>query len=284
MITLKNEILTVIISEYGAELQSVKSENKEFLWQGNPDVWSGRAPILFPICGELKNNTYTVDGKSFELPRHGFARKSEFTAEQINQKEAVFTLFSNEETKKTYPFDFVLKIKYTLCDNAIEITNTIENKSNGMMYFSIGSHEGYDCPEGVGAYKVVFEKPEVLDAYPLVNNLLAKEPVRILDGKTELPLSKEMFANDALVFKKVNSRKVSMQALDSSRTVTVEFPDCDFLLLWTKPSGEYLCIEPWCGVADSVDSDGVLAHKEGILCLETGQKKEIFHRISFSEK
>jgi len=280
---IKNESLTAKFDSFGAELKNVKSTGgKEYIWYGDEKIWSGTAPVLFPICGGLKDDKYTYNGKEYTLPKHGFARKSEFIAETVKSDEIVFLLTESEETLKLYPFYFQLRIKYKLIKNSLRVEYSVNNTSSDTMYFSIGAHEAYLCPEGIEEYSVEFEKAENLDSWVLDGNMLNNKTVRIAENTRFLPLKYEYFDIDALVFKHLNSNKVLLK--NNTNTITVEFDGFDYFLLWTKPKANapYMCIEPWCGIPNSVDSTYELSEKEGIISLESDKEITKIHTITFA--
>ncbi|NLZ37688.1 MAG: aldose 1-epimerase family protein [Clostridiales bacterium] len=282
MVAIKNDSLTVEISEVGAELQSIKdSSGREWLWQGDPQFWTGRAPICFPICGGLKEDRFIYKGKSYTLSKHGFARKSIFEVVKINEDSAVFELKSNENTKEMYPFDFVFRAKYKLKDNSLEVTYSVKNTGEDIMFFSVGAHEAYATPEGIENYKVVFDLPETLRAYILDGNLLEHNYVTLLENKTEFPLLDRYFAVDALVFKHLNSHGVTLINKSGDRKINVKFDGFDYFLLWHKHGAPYICLEPWAGIQDPVDSDFILEHKEGINYAVPGETFKRTHLITF---
>jgi len=282
MLQLKNEYLTVEISTYGAEIQRVTaSDGTEFLWNGDPAVWNGRAPILFPICGGLKDDKYIYNGKEYTLQKHGFAKEKTFCIAHHEDTRAELTFSADEETKKNYPFDFVFHAEFALDKNTLNVSYHIENLTDSEMYFSVGAHEAYACPEGIGAYSIEFDKTETLDQYMVNGSLLETEPVRMAENIKELLLKPEYFAVDALIFKHLNSNKVALKHNDSNKKITVSFPEHEYLLFWTIPGANYLCIEPWCGFPDSVDSNYDFKHKEGILCVAANQTKALTHTITF---
>ena len=279
-IIISNEKIKCTISALGAEIQSVVKESKELIWEGNPDVWSGRAPVLFPICGGLKDDKYVFEGKDYTLSKHGFARKSEFLVEECDQQKATFLLRATEETKKVYPFDFELRVTYTLIDTQIKVDYQVTNLGEYDMYYSIGSHEAYACPEGIEEYSVVFDEEETLDSSVLNGNLLEYNTVCFGNNIKELPLKYDFFAIDALVFLDIKSRKVSLMHNDE-KVVDVCFDGADYLLLWTKPTGKYICIEPWCGVPDFEDSDYDITNKRGIIKVLPGKASKKTHTLTF---
>lgn len=284
MVHLKNNFMAVEISTAGAELKSVKNAaGREFLWQSDKNVWAGQAPVLFPIAGGLKDDKYILNGKEYTLQKHGYARFCEFELEEKSDASATFKLSSNSESLKVYPFCYELRIIYTLIEKAVEVKYSVTNKSNETMYFSIGAHEGYSCPEGIGEYSIVFDKNETISAYVLNGNLLEHNSVKILDNEKELPLDYKYFKVDALVFKDVKSRSVTLKHNKSTKEIKVDFEGFNYFLLWTKPDAKYICIEPWCGIQDPVDSTYDITKKEGIEELVQGAVFERIHKITIKD-
>lgn len=279
-IVISNEKIKCTISAMGAEIQSIIKDGKELIWEGNPDVWSGRSPVLFPICGGLKDDKYIFEGKEYTLPKHGFARKSEFEVEEASDDKVTFLLKANEETKENYPFDFEFRIVYELAGDEIKVEYKVSNIGDNAMYYSVGSHEAYACPEGIEEYSVVFDEEETLKASILNGNLLEYNTNLIGENIRELPLKYEFFAIDALVFLDIKSRKVRLMH-KGEKVVDVEFDGADYLLLWTKPTGKYICIEPWCGVPDFEDSDYDITKKRGILSVNPGETDIKTHTLNF---
>ncbi len=282
IITIKNDEITVEISTLGAELQSVKCGGEEYLWQGDPAVWSGRAPVLFPICGGLKDDKYTLNGKEYTLAKHGFGRKSEFFAETVEAGKAVFLLKATEETKKGYPFDFELRISYELEGKSIKVSYDVTNKSKEDMYFSIGAHEAYATPEGVEEYYLKFEKKERLTHNILNGPLLTEEYIVLADDTDELPLKAEYFDIDAITLLNLKSRRVSLCKKDETKKITVDFDGFDYMFVWTKPgkNSGYICLEPWCGIPDFEGSSYDITEKKGINKLESEKTFNRVHTIT----
>lgn len=279
-VIISNDKIRCVISTMGAEIQSIIKDGKEKIWEGNPEVWSGKSPVLFPICGGLKEDKYIYEGKEYTLPKHGFGRRSEFEIEEAEQNKVTFLLCSSEETRKNYPFDFEFRITYTLSDTQIKVEYNVKNTGENDMYFSVGSHEAYACPEGIEEYSIVFEKKETLDSSVLNGNLLEYNTVCVGKNIKELPLKYDFFAIDALVFLDVKSRKVSLMH-NGEKVVDVCFDGADYLLLWTKPTGKYICIEPWCGVPDFEDSDYDITNKRGIIKVLPGKASKKTHTLTF---
>lgn len=282
--TLKNEFLTVTISSHGAELQSVRSAaGTEFLWQGDPAVWAGRAPIMFPICGGLKDDRYTLDGQTHTLIKHGFARMEEFSLAEGDDRHAVFALRENARTLPAFPFRFTFTATFTLEERTLRVCYAAENRDNRTMYCNVGAHEAYAAPEGIREYEVVFEKPETLSAVVLHGNLLGEETVPVLHNACVLPLTPDFFRVDALVFPTLASRCVTLRHVPSGRAVKVDFDDFDHLLLWQKHDARYLCVEPWDGLPDYEDADGELSRKKGVRAVPAGETLVRTHAMTFTE-
>lgn len=281
IITISNKLLEVKISSKGAELKSIKSCGDEKLWQGDPAFWTGQAPIMFPICGGLKDDKYVFEEKEYSLQKHGYIRFVEFEIESAQKDKAVFLHRSDDETIKHFPFDYEFRVIYTLEENSLNVEYSIKNLSEKEMYFSVGAHEAYSCPEGIEEYSVIFEKTENLDSNILNGNLLEYETVNVGKNTTELPLKYEYFSVDALVFLNLNSRRVSLKNRKTGAEIGLEFDGHDYFLLWTKPGAKYICIEPWCGCQDFVDSDYYLKNKKGIIKLAGGEEKTKTHKIIF---
>lgn len=269
--TISNSTLKASIKNAGAELFSLKdNQNKEYIWEGNPDFWGKHSPILFPIVGTLKNNTYTIDKKEYQLPRHGFARDMEFQLIEKSGNSAVFSLESNAETLKKYPFEFELQLIYTLENTTLNIEYVVINKSESKMPFSIGAHPAIALPEKFENYAFKFEKAEPLKYNLLENDLISNKTETLKTTENVIPLNYKLFENDALVFKTLESN--SLTILENSKPyVQVEFEDFPSLGIWTKDQAPFVCIEPWFGYSDTADNSGDLFKKEGILILEVDQ-------------
>ncbi len=262
--TIKNNTLSAVINAKGAELFSLKDKNsKEFMWEGNPEFWGKHSPILFPIVGTLKKNTYVYDDITYHLPRHGFVRDMVFEMIEHSDNKVVFTLYSTVETKKVYPFDFELKISYTLLDNKLEIGYQISNKNNFEMPFSIGAHPAFALTNNFEDYSLAFEYQENLTSYELQDDLLSNKTNSIILEKNQLPLTYSLFEKDAMIFKKLKSRTITI--LDKNNPfLRVDFNGFENLGLWTKTKAPFICIEPWLGYSDTIETSGKLIEKEAI--------------------
>lgn len=268
-ITISNGTLTAQINPKGAELVSLKHKDREFIWEGNPEYWGKHSPVLFPIVGTLKNNSYVYEGKSYALTRHGFARDNEFTVKEKSESKVVFSLVYNTDTLTVYPFKFELELHYTLSGTSLNIEYIIKNNDEKTMPFSIGAHPAFALPKNFESYSLKFEQDEELISTQLENDLLSRKTVSIDVKGGLLPLSYALFDNDALIFKELQSKSVTILEKDSP-IVKVSFPHFPHLGIWTKKGAPFICIEPWQGYSDSADSNGILAEKEGMLNLKPG--------------
>lgn len=268
MVNLQCGKLTAQINEFGAELSSLKFGDVEYMWEGDPAVWGGRAPIMFPICGEQPVGGYIANGNNYKFEkRHGFARVSMFEVESATENTATLVLKDNDATRKVYPYAFALRVTFTLSKNGIKVDYAIENPSDAPMYASIGAHEAYACPEGIEHYEIVFEQPETAARFLVNENGHLSGSVPFFDNTTVYSPKEAEFELDAVVTKEIKSRKVVLRKKDGGRAITVEFPEHDFLLFWQKPGAKYLCIEPWCGIAQAADGDQHIEKFEGINCI-----------------
>lgn len=270
MVTLKSGNSVLTVSEVGAEMKSFLYKGVEYLWVGDPDIWASSAPNLFPMTGGFKDDKYILDGKEYIMPKHGFAKKMTFEVEAQTENTAVFLLKSTEETKEGFPYDFEFRVSYILTDGKVTAGYKVTNLSDKTMWFSVGSHDGFACPEGIEEYDVIFPQKETLDTYTLFGNLNGHEKTPVIADSDRIKLDYNYFAIDALVFKDLKSKTCRLQNRKTGRGVQLDFPGCPRFVLWTKPNAPYLCIEPWFGQADNIDSDYDITHKEAIESIEAG--------------
>ncbi len=281
MITLKNEVMTVTISELGAEIQAVTAHGTEYFWNGDPAWWSGRAPVLFPICGRVLNNQYRYEGKTYEMFCHGFAKLSEFAVESLTDTQVVLLLRDNEETRAQYPFAFEFRITYTLDGDRLVTKYDIYNPmEDTVLPASVGSHEAYATPEGIPAYELVFEKEEPLDSYVVSDCGLEHNTYAVEAPNGVLPLKDEFFAIDALVFRNLKSEEITLRNRTTGRGVKVNYKGAETLLIWSKPGAPFVCIEPWCGFPDWCDFTGTFTEKDGMRMIQPKDTYTAEHTIT----
>jgi galactose mutarotase-like enzyme len=266
--TLSNSNLSATINHLGAELSSLQNNhNKEYIWEGNPDFWGKHSPILFPIVGTLKDNSYTYNGEKFTLSRHGFAREMEF--ELIDKKEhsATFKIQHSESTLKVYPFEFELQLIYTLQENSLHLDYKVVNIGKSQMPFSIGGHPAFALPGNFEAYAIAFDKEESLEYSLLEDDLISNKTKKLKVQNKQIPLTYSLFENDALIFKSLKSKSVTLLE-NQNPVLKLRFDDFPSLGIWTKINAPFLCIEPWLGYSDTKDNSGNILEKEGIQLLQ----------------
>lgn len=278
MIELKNNQLTIIVSEKGAELQSIKNANgKEYLWQGDPKYWGRRSPILFPIVCSVNNETYRVDGKEYHLPRHGFARDAEFTLIYQSERKVTLALESSAETKAVYPYDFTLSVSYVLDENKIGVIWHVHNTDTREIHFQIGGHPAFNVPDmkpGADQQgRIRLDNAEPMDAlhsYPDSSHAMDEVPfIEAEDGMIEF--SNNTWRNDSIKVHKCQLHRAELLNKAGEAEVTVEFRT-PVVAFWS-PYGKqapFVCIEPWYGIGDPRGFDGEFKDKPLMNHLQPG--------------
>lgn len=279
METLSNSELTIKVSALGAELSSISANHSgtEYLWQGDPAFWKRRSPVLFPIVGALWENRYRNDGAEYPMSQHGFARDSEFRLVKHTGDELLYALCDNEESRKAYPFNFVLEIGYRLTGNEVEVSWTVRNNGVGDMYFQIGAHPAFYYPGFDPAVKergfLSFGGADGLE-YILFseNGCVAgdKHPLNLQDGM--LPLDTHTFDNDALIFEDGQIKTVRLYDKERKPYLSLHF-SAPVLGLWSPPgkNAPFICIEPWYGRTDKAGYNEEFRDKDWIKSLAPGE-------------
>ncbi|WP_445957282.1 aldose 1-epimerase family protein [Yeosuana sp.] len=288
MYTLENTKLKIAIKKIGAELcqiSSIKNIN-EFMWDANPAIWANHAPILFPIIGALKQDSYYFENKKYSLGKHGFIRNNEdIILHEQTQNSLTFKLSENENTLKSYPFKFEFYITYKLIDNVIEVVHTVKNCDIQTMYFSLGGHPAFKCPlysdENYEDYFLEFEHVEnsVRHLINMEIGLISSSTNPVFNHSNKISLTHDLFNEDALVFKDLKSRKVTLKSGTYGAILSLHFKEFPYFGIWAKPNGNYVCLEPWLGVADPENTNQDLKTKEGILSLKPKETFAATYRI-----
>ncbi len=269
--TISNANLTAQIKHLGAELFSLKNnQNTEYIWEGNPAFWGKHSPILFPIVGTLKNNTYNYNQKQFQLSRHGFAREMEFELVKKSDESATFSLISTLETQKVFPFNFELQICYSLDENKLNIDYKVINKTETTLPFAIGAHPAFALPGNFEEYSLEFQQAETLKYYLLEEGLISNNSNEIQLDNKKLGLNYQWFEKDALVFKTLESKSITILKNEKS-ILKVNFNDFPNLGIWTVQNAPFLCIEPWFGYSDTLNEYDDFLKKEGIQLLKNNE-------------
>jgi galactose mutarotase-like enzyme len=288
MQTIENDRLKVVINEKGAELNSIysKETNLEYLWSGDAAFWAKKSPVLFPIVGTLKNNTYFYNNKAYKLSRHGFARDKNFVVSEKYRESVTLALESDESTLADYPFPFRLEISYSIDGNTLATRYRVVNTGSNNMYFSIGGHPAFRNPLEKGhVYEDhYFEFDHIENASRWLisgEGLIEPVTVPILINSKILRINRDLFSKDAIVLKYLNSTKVNLRCDHSKHGIEFVFTGFPFLGLWAAPGADFVCIEPWCGIADATTSNQQLINKEGINLLTPEQVFERTWRALF---
>lgn len=286
--TLKNEFLTVDISDKGAEIVSVKStDGCEYIWQGNAKYWEGQTPLMFPICGRLFGGKYTYNGKEYEMMIHGFARHSVFSGEKAGDASIRFTLTENADTLAIYPFKFKITVEYRLSDKTLFGGIRVENTGDGILPFAVGLHPGFNVPFDGGSFEdchIEFAEPCSPDRIGLSETcfLTGKNEAFYLEDGKRLPLRHELFDNDA-IFLARNCTSVCLRSAKSDKYISFTFEDFPYLGMWHAPKTDapYVCIEPWCGLPSYDGETDDFAKKRDLFRLVAGDKKELSYSLMF---
>lgn len=276
---LENDQCRVRVNEHGAELSSLVRKdlnNLEYLWQAEAAVWARHAPVLFPIVGRLPEDTYLHQGQPYQLPQHGFARDRAFELVRESATEVQLRLRDDEQSRAVFPFAFELRITHRLAGSTVRVIWEVLNPAtDAELLFSIGAHPAFRCPllpdETFEDYAFRFDHPVTIERHLLQGGLLNGQTERVLTDAAELPLTYELFAQDALVLKHYDFDRVTLASRRGPQQVQMQFAGFPFLGLWTKgPGAPFVCIEPWQGIAGSVGTPTELRDKEGILTLAPG--------------
>ncbi len=274
-VALSSGDLSVMISPLGAQLSRLQDrDGRDLLWDGDAAVWAGRAPLLFPIVGALAAGSYRLDSKIYHLPRHGFARGKLFDIGASTGASASFKLQADQASFEVYPFQFELDVRFALEGPALSVTASIRNRGDADMPASFGFHPAFRWPLPFGqarsSHFIEFAKNEPAPVRRLnADGLLMPEREPTPISHQRLMLRDALFQHDALIFDEIRSRSVTYGA-DLGARIQVSYPDAPFLGIWTKPGANFICIEPWHGIADPEGYCGDFRTKPGVFMIAAG--------------
>jgi galactose mutarotase-like enzyme len=285
-ISMQSPQLTAAINPAGAQLSILRdSADRDLLWNGDPAVWAGRAPVLFPIIGELAGGAFRVGSDTYKLPRHGFARNKRFQVVTASAAETTLRLSADESTLQVYPFQFQLDVSFALNGATLAIKSSVHNLGRTPMTASVGYHPGFRWPLPYGqprdAHFIEFEREESstirrLDSHGLLAPEKHPTPVR---GR-RLDLDDSLFKDDVVIFEDLRSRSVTYGA-DTGPRLRVDYPDANYLGIWTKPgAAPFICIEPWRGIADTTGFSAPFKDKLGAFSVAPGGVQELNMKIT----
>ena len=287
---LKNEKVTVILTTLGGTLTSIQdSDGTEYLWQGDKQYWSGQAPVLFPICGSLRNDRAVIGTSNKTcMPRHGIVRKKEFELVEKTDNRAVFCFDSDAEALELFPYQFQLYTKYELADSCIQVTYEVVNQSDFVMPFFVGGHPGFKCPvnqkEAYQDYYIEFEKLESCSVPTPVTetgliNMEDRSP--FLKNENRIWLTHELFHKDAIILDELQSRSLKLISRVSGKGIRMDFADFPYLILWSSNNdGPFVAIEPWTGLSTCSDEGDIFEEKRNVQMVSPKRSKQYTYSIT----
>lgn len=284
-VTISSALLSAEVSAQGAELQSLRTnDGRDLLWDGDPSFWTGRAPILFPVVGLLNGGHYRYDGRTYAMPKHGFARSTEFAVTEQSDTAVTMRLAATDATRAAYPFEFTLDLTFRLDGAILQVSAAIANHGDIPMPASFGFHPAlrWSLPFGAErtAHRIAFDRdePEAVRRIGPDGLLLPQSEPSPVVGR-ELALRDDLFRADALIFDAVRSRSVNYGAPHQPQ-VRVTFSDFSLLGVWTKPGAGFICIEPWQGLPDPAGFSGDIRDKPGIMLIAPGDTRRLAMAIA----
>ncbi len=286
MITISNSSWSAAVNPLGAELSSLKNtaSGEELIWQRDPAIWEGSAPILFPMVGILAGGIARFDGTEYPLPKHGVVRKETFEVTEQSESAVCFRFKSTPETEKAYPFRFTFEAEFKLSDAGLTVIHRVINDGETVMPFSIGAHPAIALDlehYAIEDYYIEFNQPETLDRLAIsTEGLCSVGQKNYLDQANRIGLTAAIFNDDALVFSNIASNVVSVCRKDSDWRVALETGGAPDLGIWSKPGGQaYVCIEPWYGFNDFEGFSGEFADRKNTQFLAPGKSFEQQYRL-----
>jgi galactose mutarotase-like enzyme len=289
LISLTSGLLTAQVNPLGAELWSLcDAQGRALMTDADPRWWTGHAPLLFPFVGRLRGDAYRVNGETYTLPQHGFARKRGFTLVESDASSALFRLDADWTTMENYPFEFQLDMRFAITGSTLAMTATVRNHDDTDMPFSFGYHPAFAWPLPYGGrqedHRIIFEKPEPAPIRKVGNEpgLIAVDSVPSPVVGNELAPTHAMFEGDALIWDHLDSRSLRW-GVPGTPSLKIDFPDTPWLGLWQKPGAHYLCVEPWAGMADPVGYDEDIWSKPGVIRLAPGGERSFRMDVTLVE-
>lgn len=283
---LKNDYLSVSISDIGAEIMSVKSfDNTEFIWQGSPNFWKDRAINLFPVVGRLYGGYYIYKGQKYEMDIHGFIKSCAFKA-SVSQNKAEFVYVSDYDIKKIYPFDFEYKITYTLKDNVLTAAFTVKNTGREDMFFCLGAHPGFNLPleKKISDWQLKFDCKKDVNMFELKDGFITGKLIKFnLNGGDTVILDEKLINTlPHTVILDNPCKGVALRSDNSGKSVHISYPDMKYLGIWTMQNAPFICIEPWAGLPSYYGKVDILTDKKDIVTLEGGKQYKNSITYTFS--
>jgi galactose mutarotase-like enzyme len=272
MLTIENEKYFVQVNPVGAELSGIRSKKDgyEYMWEGDPAIWKGRSPLLFPVVGRLRNDTYRYQGTAYHMPKHGFLMHETFRVKERTENVLALVFDDWRKHQDIYPFRYSVEVLFVLSESGLTVTHTVTNLQDAPMYFSLGAHPAFRCLPGG---RLEFPLPENAPAWRFdAEKIIRPERDAFLENETAYDLKPETFADDAYVLEDIRSPFVRVRNAAENRSVRVYFGGAPYLGIWAKPAAPYVCIEPWFGLDDDYYQSGNIEDKKGIVRLAAGAR------------
>ena len=282
-------MLKIQTKKLGAELTSIQCNGKERLFQGKKILdadgniyWKRQAPVLFPIVGQLKDSKTQIEGKTYQMTQHGFARDMEFEEILKTENKHHYVLKYNEDTLKRYPYKFELHIIYEIVENTLIVKYEVKNIDDKTIYFGLGGHPAFNCDYSNEEYEIVFPQEENIEFLKLKNGLIDTEKAKTILNNNKIYLEKNIFDNDAIIMKNIKSNKIILQNKKVNKKILeFDFTGFPYLALWSKKGAPFVCIEPWQNTADRIDSTQIYKEKANIIEIEKDNIFECQYSIKF---
>ena len=284
-VIIKNDYLAVKVFLLGAEVRSVKNitNDHEYMWEGNPDVWAGVSPVLFPVVGRTVNGYISFENKNYPLGNHGFARQSVFKISSQKTDSITLRINTFELDKNIFPFNLDFAVTYALENNKLVTTYEVVNQDDQLAYFSVGAHPAFKCPfdsrHNLEDYQIEFEGNQELNLHSLDKNGLFAETSKV--NVETIQINRNSFDNDALIYSNFTASTVKLSEKESNRYIKVDFDGFQWLGIWSKPGASYICLEPWSGHADNSGFNQDIQYKSGIEKINSGARWERSYSIEF---
>ncbi|WP_379946810.1 aldose 1-epimerase family protein [Enterococcus devriesei] len=287
---LENDELKVEVLNKGAEIKSIRSkkDGTEYIWQADGKFWSRHAPILFPIVGKLKDDRYSLNDQTYPMSQHGFARDRVFSVSQQETDSLSLTLKDDVASLDIYPFSFELTIEYKLIENSLIVRYLVKNRDeNKTMYFAIGAHPGFNLPldnqTTFEDYYLEFSPKQTRKFIPVTEEVLLKTDQLSETSENKYPMTRDLFDKGVLIWETPGNTRVELKSKKTSKAVVFDYGNMPYLGLWSPypQDAPFVCIEPWCGVADSYDSNGKYDEKLGINRLAPKDEFKSCYQMTF---
>lgn len=279
--TISSDTLTAQISDFGAELSSLKTaDGTELIWQADPEIWKRHAPLLFPFICNTESKKYTVNGAEYALSNHGFARDTVFECVSEKSEDVCFVLKSSEETLKKYPYKFELSAEYILSGNTLTTSVTVKNTDDKDIFFFIGGHPAFNCPmtdgDNFDDYYVEYSENET------ITQPVPSGERTILDNGRQVPLTHELFAHDVFMKDKPNSSSISLKSKKSSKAIRLDYDNSGCIAVWSpaRNDANFVCLEPWSSVPVYCDKVEELTEMPSAKKLAAGESYVFSYKIS----